>query len=61
MTTVIYLSRGYIYNDLYDTEAAALRAFDRELGCTIIDIFPGTVTGRDMRRIAKENRAKIAR
>jgi hypothetical protein len=61
MTTVIYLSQGHVYNDTYSSEESALRAFDRPLGCTIIDIFPGTVTGKDMRRIAKENRAKIAR
>lgn len=60
MTTVIYKSQGFIYNDLYETEESALRAFDRELGCTIVDIFPGTVTGREMRRIAKSHKCKLA-
>lgn len=60
MTTIIYLSNGYIYNDTHPSVESAMRAFDREFGSTIVDVIDGTVTGREMRRIAKSYRAKLA-
>ena len=61
MTTVLYAHRGFIWNDVYASEAAALDSFGLYFEATVLDVFPGTVTGREMRRLAKTHGCKVGR
>lgn len=59
MTTVLYISRGHLFNDVYASEDAALGSFGLYVTATIVDIVSGELTGRDMRRRAKAEGVKL--
>ena len=59
MTTVLYISRGHLFNDVYASEDKALASFGLYATSTIVDVISGGLTGREMRRRAKAEGVKL--